>query len=32
VEQLKAWRLAEEARLQAVEDTLVSMAEDVVRA
>ena len=32
VEQLKAWRLAEESRLQSVEDTLVSMAEDVVRA
>ena len=32
VEQLKVWRLAEESRLQSVEDTLVSMAEDVVRA
>ena len=32
VEQLKAWRLAEESRLQSVEDTLVSLAEDVVRA
>ena len=32
VEQLKVWRLAEESRLQSVEDTLVSMAEDIVRA